>query len=201
MKIFYMNQGSAGEYGAVDYRAFDVVLIAEDGALTKQGFLQAWKDGKPLMSVQVKADAEGGRTSRIISNVRDLDVTAEHVRPIATFQITKLGIRVVFVHLKSADRTAATEALERAAAKVYSDPANKAKEPILWIGDFNRASEEVLAELVGARCLVADGGHSQWRLDRAYASGDWSKYRCQIIPGPCAAGDHGHVGIGLSIDK
>src|SRR4051812_19150829 len=110
MKIFYMNQGGGGEWPAISYRDYDLLLCAE-GTVVKQGFEENYNSKTtPPMQVQVKTDS-----GRIFSSPTDLDVTVETVRPIVAFQLKGLGIWVVFVHLKSASEKFATEALALAA--------------------------------------------------------------------------------------
>lgn len=196
MKILYMNQGGRGEWGAVRYLDFDILLLAEWQA-AKEGFDVNWCSGDslPTMSVQLRSDLD-----RPISAVRDVDITAKTVRPIVTFTTTQksnVGIRVVFMHLKSGSEPLATDALKLAVTGVIKREAEEPKpRPILWIGDFNRAAEDVIP---GATPLWIGGGHSWWPLDRAYVTGDWSGLRREVSVVTFAPFDHNHTGLGVEI--
>ncbi|KWE50636.1 hypothetical protein WL76_19695 [Burkholderia ubonensis] len=196
MKIFYMNQGGGGQWGAIRYGDFDLVLLAES-AVVKQGFALNWSGGTPVMSVQQKADA-----GRIITEVTDLDVLAQQVRPLATFT-TRDNVRVVFVHLKSGNVTYATNALNAAVSAIVDKGqfGYQSTQKTLWIGDFNRANDSELVRRCGAQALYAGGGYYEWDLDRVYASGDWRGYNCTVETKSFAGADHNHVGIGIAIDR
>ena len=188
MNILYMNQGGGGQWGAIRYSDYQLILLAES-EVEKQNFAMNWKSSNtPVMSVQ-----QSNTAGRIISEVTDLDVTAQQVRPMATF-ITKDNIRVVFVHLKSGSEKFATDALTAAVAAVQNIEQFGAKHPILWIGDFNRAIGSVM-DTVGAKPVFQGGGQAWWDLDRAYISGDWSKYKVDASTPSTAGADHGHAAI------
>ncbi|KVQ17432.1 hypothetical protein [Burkholderia ubonensis] len=196
MNIFYMNQGGGGQWGAIPYRDFDLVLLAES-AIVKQGFALNWSGGMPVMSVQQNADA-----GRIITEVTDLDILAQQVRPLATFT-TRDNVRVVFVHLKSGNVTYATQALNAAVNAIIDQRqfGYQSMQKTLWIGDFNRADDSELKRRCGAQVLFAGGGYYEWDLDRVYASGDWRGYGCTVETKSFAGADHNHVGIGIAIDR
>src|SRR6266849_7899096 len=131
MKIFYMNQGGGGDWGAISYRNYDLLLCAE-GTVVKEGFLESYNSGtKPPLQVQLKTD-----NGRIFSSPTDLDVSVETVRPMVAFQLTGLNIWVVFFHLKSGNQKFATEALTLAASSLKKKFYGKTVPPVLWIGDF-----------------------------------------------------------------
>jgi len=46
MKIFYMNQGGGGDWGAVKYKDYDLLLCAE-GTVVKEGFEKFYKSRLP----------------------------------------------------------------------------------------------------------------------------------------------------------
>jgi hypothetical protein len=166
MKILYMNQGG-GEWGAIKYKDYDIILLAESDNL-KPGFSSLWTSTNiPVMSVQT-ATAQG----RIASSPSDIDRTYSSTRPIVTFTTAHLKpetIRVVFVHLKSADDRMANNELALAIRSIARFPSL----PTLWIGDFNRASDALMGF---AHLLYQGGGAARWNLDRAYASGDWASH-------------------------
>ncbi|WP_431822697.1 hypothetical protein [Burkholderia sp. F1] len=197
MKIFYMNQGGRGQWGAIKYQDFDLVLLAESDVV-KQGFERNWRGGNPVMSVQQKADA-----GRVITGVTDLDVLAQQVRPLATFTIRGDDIRVVFVHLKSGNVTYATDALNAAVSAIVDKGqfGYQSTQKTLWIGDFNRANDSELIRRCGVKVLFAGGGYSDWDLDRVYASGDWRGYACTAKKKSYAGADNNHAGIEISIDR
>lgn len=186
MKILYMNQGGGGQWGAIKYAIYDLILLAES-AIIKDGFDLVWTSkSKPKMSIQ--ANKESGRST---INIQDLDNTAQTVRPIITFT-TKDGIRVVFMHLKSGSERYATDALALAVEAWEEERQFKPEIPTLWIGDFNRALDDVLPE---AQLIYAGGGQSHWDLDRAYITGDWSAFDIHASNPSTAGADHGHVAI------
>ncbi|MEM9101379.1 MAG: hypothetical protein AAGB12_03580 [Pseudomonadota bacterium] len=189
MKLFYMNQGGHGNWGALRYSDFDILCLAENKIL-KSGFKMDWysKDSLPTMSIQSQATQ-----GRVINAVNDLDVNVQTVRPIIKFSITHLALNVVFVHLKSANKNQASEAINIAVTHVKSYYSHK---PILWIGDFNRLDTDAgpLRHLAGFEILYEGGGQARWNLDRAYLTGTWG-YQPKVQVGTVAAGDNGHVGI------
>ena len=187
--IFYMNQGGGGNWGAIRYSDFDLILLAESDQ-EKDGFDMIWVDGKPPMSIQAKAG------KRLISKVEDLDYSERTVRPMATATTTD-GIRIVFVHLKSGNEKAATQALSSAIDSLSSKPGFDPGQPTIWIGDFNRAKDDELIGRLGARTLHRGGGHSQWDLDRVYVSGEWPAGEPRIGQPSKAGHDHGHEAIAV----
>lgn len=188
MRILYMNQGGGGQWGAIKYANYDLVLLAESNVL-KEGFSLNWESKtNPVMSIQQKDGA-----GHIITEVTDLDVTVQQVRPMVTFT-TKDGIRVVFVHLKSGNVHIATSALAAAIKAVNEKTQFCLKKPILWIGDFNRADGRLMDEL-GAKTIFAGGGQAWWDLDRAYISEDWSYYKFSASIPAKAGADHDHAAI------
>lgn len=188
MNILYMNQGGGGQWGAIKYSDYQLILLAES-EVEKDGFSMNWKSSNtPVMSIQ-----QNKSSGRIISDVTDIDVTAQEVRPMATFT-TKDNIRVVFVHLKSGNEQLATDALTVAVLAVQKMDQFGVKRPILWIGDFNRAKGSVM-DTVGAKPVFQGGGQAWWDLDRAYVSGDWSKYKFEASTPSTAGADHGHAAI------
>lgn len=196
MNILYMNQGGGGQWGAIRYSDYDLILLAESN-IVKQGFSLNWQSNtQPVMSIQNKENA-----GRIITGVTDLDVNAHHVRPMVTFTTTKEGInniRVVFVHLKSGNKRLATEALVAAIHAVKAKTHFARQLPILWIGDFNRADGEVMKTELEAQTVFSGGGQAWWDLDRAYISGDWSHYNLHASTPATAGADHSHAAIGVN---
>ncbi|HYF96019.1 MAG TPA: hypothetical protein VD969_27720 [Symbiobacteriaceae bacterium] len=190
MNILYMNQGGGGQWGAIRYSEYDLILLAES-TITKEGFGLTWRSGtQPEMSIQTKVNAGRG-----ITGVEDLDRTDREVRPSVTFTTVKEGpIRVVFVHLKSGSVPIATNAL-KAAIRAVKDRYER-ELPTLWIGDFNRADGGAMNE-VRAQAVFAGGGQAWWDLDRAYISGDWSDYVITQST-PAISDDHGHAAIGFA---
>lgn len=193
MKVLYMNQGGGGHWGAIKYSEYDIILLAES-TITKTGFEMNWtsQDSLPPMSVQL---AKRDSPLRLITEVSDLDVTAQTVRPLLTFTVVEDRIRVVFVHLKSANAKAATEALKLAVAAV--EKRDRIERPTLWIGDFNRADEDVIPD---ATALFVGGGQSWWDLDRAYITGDWSGFKRTVSIPATAGADHNHAAIAVEIE-
>ncbi len=193
MNILYMNQGGGGQWGAIKYSNYDLILLAESN-VTKQGFYLNWESTTtPVMSIQQKENA-----GRIITGVTDLDVTAQQVRPMVTFTTTRDNIRVVFVHLKSGNAQLATTALMAAINAVKNKTQFDPKLPILWIGDFNRADGNVMQKELDAHTAFSGGGQAWWDLDRAYISGDWSSYNFDASTPAIAGADHGHAAIGFN---
>lgn len=195
MNILYMNQGGGGQWGAIRYENYDLILLAESSVI-KTNFCRIWTSGtSPEMSIQEKLDVR-----RTINTVDNLDVLDRQVRPIPTFN-TRDGIRVVFVHLKSGNERFATTALKAAVTAVQQKIFYyNQRQPILWIGDFNRADDKCLIN-IGARRAFLGGGQAQWDLDRAYISGDWSCYDFDVTIPAIAATDHGHAAIGFTYSK
>ena len=96
---------------------------------------------------------------RLISEVKDLDLTAREVRPILTFQISGINVRVVFSHLKSGNEKFATDALGTAISNYLKVVQDNKKLPTLWIGDFNRALIDKLEdEFKDCTELIKGGG-------------------------------------------
>jgi hypothetical protein len=189
MNILYMNQGGGGQWGAIKYSNYNLILLAES-AVVKQNFTLTWssQDSLPVMSIQ----QQGG--GRVITAPEDLDAVSAQVRPIMTFTIVGDGIRVVFVHLKSASEKQATDALTAAVAAA----AKKQQFPTLWIGDFNRADGSVLPDAIP---VLEAGGQAWWNLDRAYITGDWSKFNYEASVVSVAGADHAHAAIAFSYSK
>ncbi|WP_157496628.1 endonuclease/exonuclease/phosphatase family protein [Hahella ganghwensis] len=194
MKILYMNQGVNGGWGAIKYSSYDIVCLAESDQ-SKQGFELAWKstDSDPVMSIQQK---EGTRT---IINAKDLDKICQSVRPMMTFTIKGSPVRVVFVHLKSGNQKLADDALQIAISELQIQAQTMSNRPVLWIGDFNRATPSALNQAFSdAKCIHAGGGHSKWDLDRVYISGPW-KEKPAVDVVSISSADHGHQGLAVSL--
>jgi len=196
VKLFYMNQGGGGNWGAIKYKDYSVIMLAESDVV-KDGFTLAWdskKDSVPVMSIQTAS-------GRIIATPKDLDTTAQHVRPLVTFTINGGdAVRVVFMHLKSADAAAATLALNAAVDIVLANQFGKA-EKVIWIGDFNRAKPDHLKATFGdIQTLVLAGGQAAWDLDCAYATGDWKGYTLAAAV-VSIAGDNAHAGLAVEYTK
>ncbi len=193
MKILYMNQGVNGGWGAIKYSGYDIICLAESDQ-AKSTFDLAWRstDSDPVMSLQQK---EGKRT---IINPTDIDTLCGTVRPIVTFKLRGSPVRVVFMHLKSGNEKFASEALTIAAEEVrnliqYSAP----NTPVLWIGDFNRATPGTLNNIFNdAKCLHEGGGHAKWNLDRVYITGGW-KSQPKVSVVSTSTADHGHQGVSV----
>ncbi|WP_348698824.1 hypothetical protein [Duganella fentianensis] len=193
MKLLYMNQGDAGNWAAVPYRDYQLLLLAESGQL-QHGFASLWTSRKgiwPVLSIQHTESAV------TIEAPCDLDYVAQHVRPLVTFRINPADpVRVVFMHLKASDAAAATRALQ-SAVDAIAQQAYNCTEKILWIGDFNRARIDCLQEKFSdLEVLVMAGGQSQRDLDCAYLSGNWQGYSltASVVPVP---GDQAHAGIAI----
>lgn len=217
--IFYMNQGGKGQWGGIDYRNYHLLLLAESqfeekkkmkegdtdlNRWSKNGFSTIYHttDSRPTMTIQLKKNLLG---QRFHGRIEDHDVTREQVRPVLSLPLTKTRvggspIKIIFVHLKSANVRQANDALSRAAWNMSGND-RFGQQPILWIGDFNRASPQIPIGQYNqsARLLFAGGGQSKWPLDRVYYSGDWG----QMPPGykivTQAGADHGHLGIHIRI--
>ncbi len=184
MKIFYMNQGGGGNWGGIPYRDYDLLLIAECSTTKGPEFTS-----KPIPGNNTPRLAifERDGRSRIITAITDIDYIAKSIRPILTFTLTGMPpIRIIFMHLKSADPAAANESLDGAlnwlGEKIRT-------ETILWVGDFNRANRLLPETWMQFR----GGGISRWYLDRAILTGP-------EIPGvymwkESKSGDNQHIGI------
>lgn len=177
-KLLYMNQGGAktNTWGSISYKDYEVLCLAEDQGWTKARFKVNEKDGTPNMSVSTP-DKE---YTSAISAIKDIDITKHNVRPALTFQWRAPHIRVVFVHLKSGSELTADDEFKSITTtfqSLFFDP--KVDTRILWIGDFNRATEDTVKSCLTANkfgeptALLKTGGVSHWDLDRAYATGDW----------------------------
>lgn len=195
MRIFYMNQGGGGNWGAINYAAYDLLLCAEGGVI-KKGFEEAYNsETDPAMQIQVKEDS-----GRMISTPRDLDTTLATVRPIILFQLRSANVYVVFLHLKSGNEAWATRALETAIKSLKAIMGSRDNVPILWIGDFNRADLGVLQSSFSGYAEVArGGGQARWNLDGAVVTGLWTReVSAKIVS---KSGDHGHIAIDITIDE
>lgn len=197
MKLLYMNQGGAGNWAAIPYRDYNLLMLAES-AIVKDGFHVAWTSRKgiwPVLSIQ-SADA-----NLSIDEPCDLDYVAQHVRPLVTFTINPADpVRIVFMHLKAGDEAGATRALQSAVDAVAREQFERS-EKVLWIGDFNRARVDCLREqFADLEVLVMAGGQSQRELDCAYLSGNWQGYSLTagIVPVP---GDQSHTGIAIEYQR
>lgn len=196
MNILYMNQGGGGQWGAIKYSNYDLILLAES-SVVKEGFSSVWQSKTlPEMSIQEKE----GLRRRTITGVKDLDATAQQVRPMVTFATVDDTIRVVFVHLKSGNEAVATDALSSAIKQVQTVTNNNPQTPILWIGDFNRADETELVQQLNATSVFSGGGQAGWNLDRAYVTGDWSKYQLGVETPSVAGADHDHTAIAFNYE-
>jgi len=194
MKIFYMNQGGGGHWGAVRYSGYDLLLLAEWGG-EKQNFEMVYRStALPTMSIQ--AAVSGGR---MITAATDLDTLSKAVRPVLTFQITSTNIRVVFCHLKSGSANLASEELGSAVHGLTTRYLLTSETPILWVGDFNRAEDKAISARFGCvRRLFEGGGESKWYLDRVLATGTWTK-NVAARKVTVAGADHNHQGIEITI--
>lgn len=194
VKLFYMNQGSQGNYGALRYSEYDALFLCESTDRPKTGFsyLIQTTDSKPAMTIQV-ADGSG----RLLTSAKDVSPTAKSTRPLLR---TTLGdVEIFFVHLKSASVTLATDEAKQAVNSVDSQSYPTKKR--LWLGDFNRAADTVLTTL-GLKEAYKGGGQANWDLDRVYVSGSWASDELPVITvETTAAGDHGHVGLAIELPK
>ncbi|MBP0020387.1 MAG: hypothetical protein J7647_22890 [Cyanobacteria bacterium SBLK] len=186
MNILYMNQGG-GEWGGIRYSNYDLILLAESNNI-KQGFERIWSGGVPVMSIQ------GTAGKRLTSQVQDLDKLSQGVRPIPSFTTRGDNVRVVFVHLKSGNAAAATKSLNKAIETLTNEPTYNPNQPVIWVGDFNRADDTELLKLNGAKMLISDGGQAKWYLDRLYVSGNWTgiQHSSKIVS---ISSDNAHAGI------
>ncbi len=197
VNLLYMNQGGNGDWGALPYAEYDILCLAESTVIKKEFVENYNSKTQPPMSVQTTTKYGG---MRLISEVKDLDLTAREVRPILTFQISGINVRVVFSHLKSGNEKFATDALGTAIASYINLIENKRSLPTLWIGDFNRALVYNLKEeFKDCKDLIEGGGIALWNLDRAYSTGDWSKLKCNVKKGS-VSGDNQHIGIVVNIE-
>jgi hypothetical protein len=191
-----MNQGGGGNWGAIDYRPYDIIALAESNVV-KNRFKLNWNSGTPVMSVQ-----EADDNKRHLTEVQDLDPLGQQVRPIVTFTNPDTNLRVVFMHLKSASVPYATDALNAtvdALGKKLHGTAQQ-NQKILWIGDFNRADDSYLKKTCNANLLYAGGGQALWNLDRAYASGDWTGFSCSSSV-VSVSGDNAHIAIAVTVER
>lgn len=191
-----MNQGVGGQWGAIKYSDYSVIMLAES-ADVKIGFFPIWnsaKDSLPVMSVQTGA-------GRVITGPTDLFTAAQHVRPVVTFQITGGdAVRVVFMHLKSGNEKAASAALATAVDMIVAKQTNHL-EKVIWIGDFNRATTDHLANTFkNVQALIQAGGVAAWSLDCAYATGDWTGYTLSASV-VSKSSDNDHAAIAISYTK
>lgn len=194
MRILYMNQGGGGNWGAINYQQYDLLLCAE-GSVIKQGFEEAYNsETDPAMQIQIREEA-----GRVISTPHDLDTAAATVRPIILFQLRGTNIYVVFVHLKSGHKGWATIALTAAISSLKAKMGSRADSvAVLWVGDFNRADLGVLTTNFGTyHELVRGGGQSQWDLDGAVITGSWTREISASVAS--TSGDNGHIGIDIKI--
>lgn len=200
-KVFYMNQGGGGHWGAIPYGAYDLILLAES-QVEKTGFSNDWSsnDSLPVMSIQTKEE----RRVRVVKNIHDIDILNTTVRPVITFSLaftikTRM-VRVVFVHLKSASKTQADAALE-IAAKGLAKEVRSLEDPVLWIGDFNRAAEppDLVSFTNSRREVFCSGGQSKWNLDRAYITGHWGDNDPVATQVTKSGADHDHAGFVVEI--
>jgi hypothetical protein len=194
MKILYMNQGGGGNWGAIRYSDYNVLCLAECSVI-KQDFDEVdspGHSGVPRMSIQVRESA-----GRVITEVRDLDGTAQGTRALLTFKVKTPSIRVVFFHLKSANAVQATHELQLAVAGLSSRNIAPT-DPILWIGDFNRADEDSLSPLPDIESILEGGGQALWNLDRAMITGTWAQKVTAKVQS--TSGDNGHIAIEVEIE-
>ncbi|MEM7066436.1 MAG: hypothetical protein AAF572_25130 [Cyanobacteria bacterium P01_B01_bin.77] len=196
-KILYMNQGGGGNWGAIRYSKYDAILLAESKVL-KTGFNMFWTSRSlPKMSIQ-----KNSKSKRKLSDKKNLDPHVQEVRPIESFIIDEGNdnVRVVFLHLKSGNKKFATQALERAIRNLEYSSGFTCDQPVIWIGDFNRADPAPLVHDLHALSLVNSGGESRWYLDRLYISGNWNEFSYKFGE-TSRAGDNGHVGIWFSYNN
>lgn len=195
INLLYMNQGGAGNWGALDYAAYDILCLAESTVLKERFHENYNSDTHPPMSVQTKEEA-----GRMITEVRDIDVTALEVRPIVTFQIVKLTVRVVFFHFKSGNEKFATQALQTGVTQYLKRINNDVRLPTLWVGDYNRATLDPLTSVFpDYKILYKGGGISQWSLDRAIITGNWNGKEPAAIK-DSVSGDNQHIGIKVTFN-
>ena len=190
--LLYTNQGGGGNWGAIPYAGYDVLCLAE-GSVIKDGFTEVFNSRtQPAMSVQTN-----DRSGRVITGARDLDGNLIEVRPFVCFQVTRINVMVVFMHLKSGSVAYATQALENAVAQYLKMMHGKTDIPTLWIGDYNRAAIEPL-QIAFNDCnvLFKSGGVAKWSLDRAVITGSWNNVRIDTKE-VSRSGDNQHVGIGV----
>lgn len=198
VNLLYMNQGGGGDWGALPYAKYDILCLAESTVIKKDYTQNYNSNTQPPMSVQTTTKYGA---MRLISEVKDLDLTAKEVRPILTFQISGINVRVVFSHLKSGNEKFATDALGTAIASYLNVIENKLSIPTVWIGDFNRAQVDQLQEVFkDCKELIKGGGIAKWNLDRAYCTGDWSRLKLSADK-VSVSGDNQHIGILVNIDQ
>jgi hypothetical protein len=196
MKIFYMNQGGGGHWGAVKYSQYDLLLLAECPDPKSKFKVTYASKAKPTMSVQVPVD----RSARVITDAKDLDTTVGAVRPLVSFQVTNPNFRVVFFHLKSGSERVASEELKKAVGGLNTLYDLKFQTPILWVGDFNRAvDDEIAAKFGEVTTIFEGGGYAGWHLDRVLTTGDWRPLVATAEEVTKAALDHNHKGIAITI--
>jgi hypothetical protein len=198
VKLLYMNQGGGGNWGAIAYGDFHVLCLAEC-SVEKQGFTSVYKSRTmPQMIVQVRDDEESH-----VRDIDDVDKACGSVRPIVRLRLTSDNVIVVFVHLKSGNEGRANSELEIAASAIKKHIDNNVRrsdQPVLWVGDFNRAEFEVVNSLFSsASPILRGGGQAKWNLDWVFVTGKWD-------PAPTAeiatrSGDHGHIGIRVNVER
>ncbi|HEX7904289.1 MAG TPA: hypothetical protein VF487_10445 [Chitinophagaceae bacterium] len=193
VNLLYMNQGGGGDWGALAYADYDILCLAESN-VEKEKFSERYNSlTQPPMSVQINK-----QSGRIITGVKDIDVTAVEVRPILTFQIVTLTVRVVFFHFKSGNEKFATQALDTAVTQYKKIINNDLRTATLWIGDYNRAQLDPLTSVFkDYQLLCKGGGISKWSLDRAIITGNWNGKP----PGAeevSRSSDNQHIGIKVS---
>lgn len=198
--ILYMNQGGGGDWGAVAYASYDILAIAESST-TKKGFSETYSSAThPVMTIFIR----DGRRGRVITEAKDVDYLYESTRPLVMFQLVASKLHVVFVHLKSANVKKANAELEEACSAAAKHLAGTSFKGVLWIGDFNRATQDP-ATTFGrwfpkTEVLFASGGQAKWNLDRVYYSYLHERDRLDIETKKATkSSDHGHVGIKIVI--
>lgn len=192
MRILYMNQGGGGNWGALQYAVYDLLLIAESST-DKYGFTKVTESSTlPKMEIFQRDSPPGSPNYRLCTYITDLDIMYASCRPILAFNLRhRYSIWVVFMHLKSASQRLADESLQAAVTTLYSNYPIRGS-TVIWIGDFNRAS----IDLPDTWRQYRGGGQSHWYLDRAVFTGVW----IPITPSIAAtSGDNAHIAISLDI--
>ncbi|MEM6746481.1 MAG: hypothetical protein AAF608_03575 [Pseudomonadota bacterium] len=198
MRLLYMNQGGKGHHGAIKYRDYDIICLAESDRNPDPSFfdsLYVSTDSIPALSIWIQRGL-----GRVATAARDLDDVKGSTRPIVSFQIKSplsgKNIHVVFGHLKSGNATKADIEMSSVFPKLTE--ITGIGHDILLIGDLNRVHPEMLTAY-GLKLVECGGGQSHWNLDYVFASDGIADIVGSSIAAKAAA-DHGHIGISVTLD-
>lgn len=193
-KILYMNQG-AGNFGAIRYSDYDLVLLAENETeigISNPGdgphhFYMYRVGGRPPMSIHTKSHREW-----IIRTYP----WRQSTRPIPCFFYH--GVLIVFFHLKSGERCKNIASRElRGALGSFRVRFNYLfGYPILAIGDANRADRNIF-NVYNFKQLYSGGGHSDSDLDVAYVANETDEIRFTACTPTVNHTDNGHIAIAV----